>query len=155
MQVQAAGMQPATPGQTGPSTCSPFGTAPCSWTQPWPGSLLPEPAQTPPSAAAQLEPNRLQFQDGFISLWRCTGCAGLSSPGHECWPEDAQKEGADTTCHRNMRNGRVGGEDHQHDSDGQRQGLPACPVSRQSARGHTRLGLAGGTGCPTPGLQEW
>lgn len=90
----------------------------------------------------------------FASALCWLGWPGLSSPGHECWPEDAQKERADTTCHRNTRNGRVGGEDHQHDRDGQGQGLPACPISRQSAKGHTGLGLAGGASCPTPGLQD-
>lgn len=111
-------------------------TAPCPWTQPRPGSLLPEPAQTPPAADAQLEPKRLQFQDGFTlprpcGVWLCWP--------EQPWPRSARprmlrrKKLAPRVTQEHAKWKRGWGASPARQRDGQGQGLPACPVPRHSA----------------------
>lgn len=125
--------------------------APCSWIQPWPGSVLPEPAQAPPSADAQLEPIRLQVQEGFIlpcqcAVWLCRPEQPCTRSAHPRMLRRNKPTPRVTQEHVKWKCGWGGSPARQH--DGQGQGLPACPVPWQSAKGHTGLGLSGGTSVP-------
>lgn len=73
-ELQAAGIQSCTLGQTKAITCCPSGQhCPMLLDTATARITAARPAQTPPSAEAQLEPNRLQFQHGSISPRRWAG----------------------------------------------------------------------------------
>lgn len=78
-----------------------------------------------------------------------SGCAGLSSPGHAALARGCS-EGRSWhhVSHRNMRNGSVGGEHHQHDS-AMAKGRDSQPAQSHGTQPKaTGLGLAGALAVP-------